>query len=106
MYGCGIHSICSDIGISVPEIPMRIEKFCSKRTLRLTFLDLEDDSYINYEDNKFSLFIINILKKGLSYYNERGYLQKIFTEDVAHWNELKNKNFIRTVAEIDNKKTL
>lgn len=84
-----IHSIDRKVGISGKEILRRIEEFCRRRNIKK--ISLEDDSYVMWRDHKIQLSFLNIMKKGLSYYNEQGYLQDTFTEDVAHWNNLKNR---------------
>lgn len=101
---CGIEFITNKMGISGSEILRRIERFCKERSQGVNFLSLQDGSQIQQYGYDFSLFVINILKKGISYYNERGYLQKSFVEDVSYWNSIKNENFINTVKQVNDKK--
>lgn len=91
-----IHSINNKMGISGKETLNKIEQFCNLRMPKIKTISLEDDSFVMWKGYRINLTCLNILKKGLSYYNEQGYLQETFTEDVAHWNALKNKKVIET----------
>lgn len=91
-----IHTINNAMGISGKETLRRIEQFCLLREPQIKKISLEDASTVTWKGYDISLSRLNILKKGLSYYNEQGYLQSTFTEDVSHWNNLKNKKFLHT----------
>lgn len=89
-----IHFISNAIGISGKEILNRIERFCLMRNPKILKLSLEDDSFVMWQSYKIRLSHLNILKKGLSYYNEQGYLQETFSEYLSHWNALKDRKFL------------
>lgn len=93
-----IESINSDIGLSGTEQIKRLEMFC--RICKIKYLQLDDRSYVMWKNNKFSLQHLSIMKYGMSFYNRLDYIQKDYLEDIEHWNELKDKNFIQYFEDI------
>lgn len=88
-----IENINSDIGISGTEQIKCLEMFC--RICKIKFLQLDDRSYVMWKNNKFSLQHLSIMKYDMTFYNRLGYMQKDYLEDIEHWNDLKDKNFIQ-----------
>lgn len=73
-----IHSINNKVGISGKEIIQKIEEYAIAINRNLIFL--EDASFVKWKGLSFELYVINICKCGLSYYNELGYYSDTSTE--------------------------
>jgi hypothetical protein len=95
-YLC-LHTINSNVGMSGKEILNKIENYASH--FNFEYITLEDSSYVVFKDFEFSLPHLNIMSKGLSYYNECGYFQDTFIEDISSWNNLKDKLVLNEIKD-------
>ena len=100
---CYIEYLSASLGLSGTEVLRRIELFCLTKSVKITVVSLQDASSIQWSGYNFSLAHINIMKKGISWYNERGYFQRDFTSNVAHWENLKSLNFVQVLKEHESK---
>lgn len=78
-----------------------------KKLLDINKIKIIDDSFIFWNNIRISLYVINIINDGLTWYNKAGFFQLNYQKNNINWERLRHKNYIKSFDEFErNKKNI